>query len=50
VKKFIGACNQARRVLDECLQRDFEERRAANLKIARAKSKAFAEKMREERE
>ena len=46
-KKFFGACNDAKRALDECFKREKQERYKANLAKARESAEKLAEVQRE---
>lgn len=40
-RKFFGACNQFKRALNDCLQKEYVERRQKNYDLAQKKKKAF---------
>lgn len=40
-RKFFGACNDLKRALDQCLHKEYKERRTASFERARKKKEAY---------
>ena len=40
-RKFLGACNDLKRALNACLQKEYQERQTTNLEEARRKREAY---------